>query len=386
MYISTSTMVLSYSFVLVYNKSMSTKRSSWVSVLFLACLLISLALAVFFPQYRPQNEQSVENEQNILKEQKTDKKQNTVLIPKPTAVAQNAADASVYYGEYTPPWYPDISGTAPLETMVGKRASIVMAYTQWDSDVKDFNVSWFDQIRAHGSIPMLTWEPWVSLQTVYSGKYDTYIAKWAQDSKTWGHPYFLRFAHEMNGDWYPWSERVNASSPGDYVKAWKHVHDIFTAHGATNTTWVWCPNSEDPNSTPLADLYPGNGYVDWTCMDGYNFGGLTFSQVFSQTYNNLLQLAPTKPIMIGETSSTEDGSKAVWITDALTVQLPRHFAKIKAFVWYDADKDNFSGKTGWIINSSKNSLAAFQAGIALSYYASNAFWGIDSSPILPLRN
>src|SRR5437667_1277660 len=304
---------------------MSIKRSLRVGFLLLAVLLVLLALTVLFTQQKQQNK-------------------------------QNAVNASVYYGQYTPPWYPDFSGIPPLETMIGKHASIVMGYTQWDSRVRDFNVPWFDQIRAHGSIPMLTWEPWVSLQTIYSGKYDTYIAKWAQDSKTWGHPYFLRFAHEMNGDWYPWSERVNDSSPGDYVKAWKHVHDIFTANETTNVTWVWCPNSEDTDSTPLADLYPGDDYVDWTCMDGYNFGGSTFSQVFSQTYYDLLQLASTKPIMIGEISSVEDGSKAAWITDALTVQLPQRFTKIKALVWYDDNDDNFHGKTTWIINSSQSSL------------------------------
>jgi Glycosyl hydrolase family 26 len=305
------------------------------------------------------------------------KQQQTQLYAAPNV------NTSIYYGLHTPPWYPDWSGIPQLETLTGKKVSIIMGYTEWTDggDRKNFNVSWFDQIRAHGSIPMLTWQPFVSLQTISNGNYDAYITKWAQDSKAWGHPYFLRYAHEMNGDWYPWSERVNNSKPGDYVKAWKHVHDIFTANGVHNVTWVWCPNTDYPGATPLAGLYPGDTYVDWTCIDGYNHGGETFSQVFKQTYDELLQIAPTKPIMIGETNSAEDGNKPQWVTDALSVQLPQNFPNIKALVWY-----NFSGYKGMVINSSQAALDAFKAGIASPYYASNAFGNITDSPIQPISD
>ena len=102
---------------------------------------------------------------------------------------------------------------------------------------------------------------------------------------------------------------------------WRHVHDVFTAQGATNVTWVWCPNIQGPKSTSLAEMYPGDSYVDWTCVDGYNWGTdqgnewQTFNQIFAgssyngwyNTYQLLQQLAPSKPIMIGETASSENG-------------------------------------------------------------------------------
>ncbi len=332
---------------------MSGKRLSYLGFLLLEIFLVELSLTVLFFEYQLQTQ-----------------RQGAIN------------DRPIYYGEHTYPWYPDFSGTTPLEAMTGKSASIVMGYTQWKSKVKDFDVSWFEQVRAHGSIPMLTWEPWDALQAIYSGKYDGYITQWAQDSKDWDHPYFLRFAHEMNAAWYPWSEQIKDSSPGDYVKAWRHVHDIFTENYVPNVTWIWCPNVEETGFTPIAELYPGDDYVDWTCMDGYNFGGSTFSQVFDQTYNELLRLAPTKPIMIGETNSIEDGTKPEWITDALTTQLPQNFPKIKALVWYN---NNFNGRNDWVVDSSQASLHAFKAAIASSYYASNAFGNIDSSPVLPIE-
>ena len=32
------------------------------------------------------------------------------------------------------------------------------------------------------------------------------------------------------------------------------------------------PEHRPPGSTPLTRLYPGARYVDWTCVDAYNFG------------------------------------------------------------------------------------------------------------------
>jgi hypothetical protein len=67
----------------------------------------------------------------------------------------------------------------------------------------------------------------------------------------------------MNGTWYPWSESVSPNRLGDYVKAWRRVHDVCRSVGARNATWVWCPNVETAGTVkPLARFYPGNG-VNW---------------------------------------------------------------------------------------------------------------------------
>ena len=76
----------------------------------------------------------------------------------------------------------------------------------------------------------------------------------------------------MNGDWFPWSERVNGNASGQYAPMWRHVKGIFDAEGAVNVTWVWAPNIVDPGEIPLAGLYPGDAAVDWTGVSGYNWG------------------------------------------------------------------------------------------------------------------
>ena len=199
----------------------------------------------------------------------------------------------------------------------------------------------------------------------------------------------------MNGWWqFPWSEQRNGNSPGDYVKAWRHVHDLFTQVGATNVTWVWCPNIVSADTTPLPSLYPGDAYVDWVAMDGYNWGSdrnnvwRSFSAVFGQTYDELSALAPAKPIMIAETASSEDGgplgrpaSKAAWIRDMYATQLPLHFPKVRAVLWFNWNDDD--PMLDWPIESSSTSIEALADSIASNYYAASNFVNLSGSPIPP---
>ena len=296
------------------------------------------------------------------------------------------------------------------ETHLNKRLSILHWGQTWmRNGVYDpFYAPYFDNVRNHGSIPLLDWgsttagggtnQPTFKLSAIYNGNHDSFIRQWALDAKTWGHPFFLRFDWEMNGDWqFPWSEQLNGNQPGDYIKAWRHVHDIFTQNGVKNVTWVWCPNISGGTTLPMASLYPGDSYVDWTCLDGYNkYTGawLGFNTIFtgsginwlSNSYQEILAAAPSKPIMIGEFASLEAGDggplKAAWITDALITQLPNNFPAIKAIVWFNWN-DGVPSLT-LPLESTQTSLNAFKNAIDSSYYAENNFANLNISPIPPL--
>jgi beta-mannanase len=170
---------------------------------------------------------------------------------------------------------------------------------------------------------------------------------------------------------------------------WRHVHDVFARAGATNVTWVWCPNVEYSSSIkPLATLYPGDGYVDWTCLDGYNWGAgvsgwLPFATLFGPTYDLVTRtIAPSKPLMIAETASSESGgSKAAWISDMLGTQLPTRFRNVAAVMWFDKYDDSMD----WPIETSPAAQAAFAAAIRSPYYAPAAFGALATSPIPPPR-
>ena len=124
--------------------------------------------------------------------------------------------------------------------------------------------------------------------------------------------------------------------------------------------WAWCPDVTDTNNGNAMTMsyYPGDDYVDWTGVDGYNWGSTnggwqTFKQVFQKIYP--LLAAKGKPILIGEMASAEaGGDKAQWI-DEMIPTLKSTFPLFKGVVWFDVNKE-----TDWRIASSPNALAAFK--------------------------
>ena len=326
----------------------------------------------------------------------------------PITLRNSRFSTTIYWGAYVspnvyglsdfPPW--DMSAVDVFESHTGKKLSILHWGRRWYSNGQyyGFDSALMDAVRQRGYLSLLDWTSWeygqvahqtaplFSLSQIINGAHDAYIRQWATAAKNWGHPFFLRFNYEMNGDWFPWSEAYNGNSAGQYVQAWRHVHNIFTQVGATNATWVWCPNIDLSDSIPLEELYPGDAYVDWTCIDGYNWGPepnhggrwWAFYDIFKPTYDHILAIAPDKPLMVGETASTElNGSKSNWIRDALTVQVPQNFPGVRALLWFNIDADNMD----WYIESSPAAQAAFKAGIASHYYATNQFANLNVSPI-----
>src|SRR5262245_30434658 len=236
------------------------------------------------------------------------------------------------------PW--DVNTWSRFESNAGKRVSIVhwSVGKPWDHSFTYWQNT-FESVRARGELSLVSMNSGsVALRTIASGAYDSYLRTWAQQAAAYGHPFFVRWDWEMNGNWWSWGTTTsNQNTPADYVAAWRHIHDVFTRAGALNVTRVWCVNWEFTGEVPLEQLYPGDGYVDWTALDGYNTGRqwwMSFSTLFGPTYNHLLKLAPTKPIMVAEIASIETGgSKAGWITDMFSTQLPQSYPKIKAVVW-----------------------------------------------------
>lgn len=254
----------------------------------------------------------------------------------------------------------------------GRAPGIVMSYASFGQSL---DVAGLNAVAARGAIPQITWEPWTpgagvvqpafALSQITAGAHDAYVAQWAVALRTWNKPVQLRFAHEMNGNWYPWSEGVNGNVAGDYVRAWRHVHDIFLANGATNVQWIWSPNVVYSGSVPLAGLYPGAAYVDIVAADGYNFGtSQTWSgwvapgALFDPTFAEFRAIAPGKPLMIAETASSElGGSKAEWVT-ALFAWM-RNQPDLGSFVWFNHLKE-----TDWRLDSSASAGTAFANGLA----------------------
>ena len=295
------------------------------------------------------------------------------------------------------PW--DAQTLSRFEADAGKKLSLLLWGQPWTTGgvPEPFRTALYESVRQHGAIPIVDWSPWelwaggvpnqpdFQLGDIINGTYDGYIHDWAADAAAWGKPFFLRFAHEMNGSWYPWSENANGNAAGEFAVAWRHVHDIFTAEGATNVSWVWSPNEiEGYRGIPFTRIYPGHAYVDWVGMSGYNWGTAngwrSFAKTFTNTYATLRTLAPAKPVMIAEIASAENGgAKAAWIRDAFQVQIPTKFPAVKAVVWWNTGVELRTAP----IESSASAQSAFAESIADPYFAAGRFSKLAASPIPP---
>jgi hypothetical protein len=303
------------------------------------------------------------------------------------------------------PW--DMHAVTEFEQIAGKQVSLVNFFSPFANcpasggacSFYKFPTGPMESIRAYGAIPVFSWssqsipsskeEPNFQLSDVIAGTYDSYIREFAEAAKAWDHPFFMRFDWEMNGSWFPWSEGVNGNQPGEFVAAWRHVHDIFAAVGADNVTWVWCPNVDPDNLfLDLASQYPGDEYVDWTGLDGYNWGlnpakpdrWRNFNELYSATYQRIVDtIAPDKPMLIGEMGSTEQGgSKAQWIEEALTA-IPTYYSQIRGMLWFDTYDDGMD----WPIETSTSSANAFATAIQSPAYVSAGEPEVAEGPIEP---
>ncbi|BCM89850.1 endoglucanase H [Abditibacteriota bacterium] len=283
----------------------------------------------------------------------------------------------------------DADAVSAFKAQTGRNPAVWMIYQSW-MGWNEFPSAQAKRARALGSTLMVTWEPWAgnndsrnwNCQDVVAGRYDGLIRSYARAVKFAGVPVMIRFAHEMNGDWYPWGtayngycQRTNNNSPAMFVGMWKHVVSVFRKEGALNAKWVWSPNilytndynDQTQQERDLFSLYPGDAWVDWVGVSVYNDGARrpwrSFSSLFDPTYRALTQLC-AKPMMIAELGVTEQGApqgqtKAAWLEQALLSDIPQRYNRVRLVTYFCRDKSS-TGESNYRFDSSPAALAAFR--------------------------
>jgi len=255
-----------------------------------------------------------------------------------------------------------LEGVLGLEEALGQPIAVVQVYAAWgDRADQRFPVRILGAIRSLGSIPLVTWEPWLTdfenglhpelplrddrdrggLAAIASGTYDFYVDAWARQAADFETPVMVRLGHEMNDPYrYPWGPQNNR--PEDYVAAWRHVVERFRIAGAHNVLWVWSPHVAYEG---YEWFYPGDDVVDWVATGALNYGTVaywskwwTFQEIFGQRYDGLAAFG--KPVMIAEFGTlTVGGDRAVWLSDALA-GLPGRFPAVKALLFFNVPADH----------------------------------------------
>jgi hypothetical protein len=393
-----------------YQQAVSKLRSSAnelnrLHILFLA-LFIPLFLSIIFLELfvKPVDTAQKVEVLGVKTANPTVKRNPKFSTPAPAATVTPSATPtpnptqqltrSIYLGMWTEGMWDDPalkinpSKLTELQSKISKKVAIAHFYTGWSNLTNGTLLTQLQVVKNNGWRPMVSANPYffdrcVSsggniYKTIASGNCDSFLVDASKQLKSYGSPIFLRFAWEMNIDSMEWSIQKTGSTPTEYIQSWRRFHDIAVREGASNVLWVFSPNIITPTSISYSALYPGNDYVDWTGLDGYNWGKTqswsnweSFSTVFKSSYNSLLSIAPSKPIMIAEVNTTDiGGDKPAWYQDMLSVQLINNFPQIKAVVFYN---ENRSAKEGvnWLIDISPLSLEAFSQAIQNPVYLSN---------------
>ncbi len=317
-----------------------------------------------------------------------------------------------------------LSAVQGFEAQAGKHMTVVSFNRQWGGPKGVFDIELLQAITRHGSVPAVTWklqddsnptaagqQPY-TLSHVIAGDLDGYIISVARTCAQFGEMMLMRIFHEFNlgpnapgvgnGIPCPWAigeTDVNGhvvtrkySGSGlnnSYVDAWKHIHDIFVANGATNVYWVWCSfhwftgtsngsydidggwngHAWDVTRTNN-DTYPGDAYVDFVGLDVYNQGDPSGSGTWhdwhaltDDPYSALTTKYPLKPLCVPEcgcdpetyfTSPPTDG-KSGWLSTSFGTDI---FTQPK---WVFASYFNWDR---WKIGNTPTALAGYRNALA----------------------
>ena len=226
----------------------------------------------------------------------------------------------------------------------------------------------------------LTWEPWKPVQSklgieaqrevqerytnrsIASGLHDEYITQTAKALSSFDGPVFLRFAHEMNGNWYPWS-----SDPDGYIASWQHIHDIFQEMEVSNVKFVFAPNASLYQSDidwldNVSSYYPGDSYVDVIGITTINFGGKKCDstpcvsdakdysvKLFKERMNLLVSRYPAHNLMLPEINTTFE-TREEWISDLVDWVKSEDFEVVALMQGDPRSSDQFeTGDLGWSV-------------------------------------
>ena len=273
-------------------------------------------------------------------------------------------DTRRVFGAHLRPANDYASSISQYAAEAGAAPDVVMYFQPWRTAsgvCSTFNEYPFlpDKVVASGARLMVTWEPLqdgagsvmpgFTYASILAGAQDACIASYARQVKAFGAPVLVRLAHEMNGNSNNWTGIANGNDPQGFIDFYRKVVDMFRAAGANNARFIWSPDHASPPEVPapaseLKNYFPGNGYVDFIGVSGYNWGNdplrgggwVTAPQIFDNFLDLTLREFPGKPVMITEIGSVPGYagfSRGDWYAEALGWFASRK--DLKGIVWFN---------------------------------------------------
>jgi glycosyl hydrolase family 26 len=212
--------------------------------------------------------------------------------------------------------------------------AITAKYFDWGTPFPSAGVL---EDHSAGTTTLIVLEPRTqNMGKLASGKYDSYLKKWATAEKALGLPIILSFAPEANGDWYPWGKgHVSAAL---YKRLFQHVHNVLLKNGAKHITWLWQVDRSSKATEALSSIWPGRAYVNEIGLDGQLASKTaTFSSVFGATYSQIRKFTSV-PILLSEVGVKKSRNRPKQVTALFK---SAHKAPLSALVFFDVGSWNF---------------------------------------------
>ncbi len=302
-------------------------------------------------------------EQNMILEKREEKRVDKLqwLQAYKTGKIKLTAPDRMLFGAFDNKAVSDFQPLINLEDTLRTTFPILHIYTAWGSKKENgFPKEKVNNILELGSIPSITWEPWLTafeegsypglrpmaerdkagLRDIVAGTYDAYVRKWARAARQVKSPIILRWGHEMNDPYrYPWGPQNNDIK--EFVAAYRHVHSLFEEEKARNVLWAWSPH---PAYGHFREYYPGDSVVDFVAVGTLNYGTVaswsrwwSFDQIFGAYYPGLSAFG--KPIILSEFNSLSvGGSRSKWFADAMT-SMPAKYPLVRMVLFFHFDND-----------------------------------------------
>jgi hypothetical protein len=297
-----------------------------------------------------------------------------VCLPARTAAAERSPART--FGVYVDPW-----NVADWSRQVGAAPQVLARFEAFSKgEVLD---SFLRETERQGiARVMVSWEPWKPVpvemgsaqwapqpgyrnRDILHGVQDRYIRRFARSLATFRGVVYLRYAHEMNGDWYPWSHE-----PRFFTLAWRRLVRLFDAAGARNVRFVWSanPNLFEGKGPWLANLrkyWPGSRYVDYVGSTMINFGGVRRARYQVSRFEprfEILRRVFRKPLILTETN-TEYAGRVSWLRKLR--RMLNRMPWIRSVVWSQLRSRGQaslkgSGELNWDVRSDPPSAAVLR--------------------------
>ena len=280
---------------------------------------------------------------------------STTPPPKPRLVTTLPTRTASYLGVFengAPGSYQPVSNFAKATR---RHPNIALYFSNWQ---QNFNFRFARQARANHAVVLVQMDPFTArLSKIAAGKQDFYLKPFADQVRSFRYPVIISFAHEMNGNWYPWG--VGKATPRQFRRAWRHVVRVFREEKANNVTWLWAVHSIGANLKTLRSYWPGSRYVTWVGLDGYYaLPSDNFRYVFGNTIKVVRKLGTKpKPVLISETAvGKATGKQPAGIADLFAGI--RH-QRLLGMVWFDRHQTQDVHHQDWRLEGKPAAMAAF---------------------------